>query len=86
MSGGTLITLAVLGWLAWRFLKVQANPFIRCKSCGGRPPGDDSGAYHRCWRCGGASERLKTAAWIMLKLGVPVPRARKSAKRNRMGL
>jgi tRNA(Ile2) C34 agmatinyltransferase TiaS len=81
-----LITLAVLGWLLWQFVKIQLNPFTRCRACGGSPPGDGRGNYHRCWSCGGASERLKVAAWVMLKVGIPVPRAKKSAKRNRMGL
>jgi hypothetical protein len=86
VSGGTLITLVVLGWLLWRFVKIQANPMTRCGACEGRPPGDREGNYHRCWRCGGASERLRLGAWVMLKVGIPVPRARKPAKRNRMGL
>lgn len=86
MSGGALITLLVLGWLAWRFIKIQRNPFTRCSKCGGKPPGDDEGGYHRCRRCGGAPERLKLSAWAMRQVGIPVPRARKSAKRNRWGL
>jgi hypothetical protein len=72
--------------LLWRFVKIQANPMTRCGACEGRPPGDREGNYHRCWRCGGASERLRLGAWVMLKVGIPVPRARKPAKRNRMGL
>jgi tRNA(Ile2) C34 agmatinyltransferase TiaS len=58
----------------------------RCGACEGKPPGDGEGNYHRCWRCGGASERLRLGAWVTLKVGIPVPRARKPAKRNRMGL
>jgi hypothetical protein len=86
-SSSTLLTLIVLGGLLWWGAIVQLNPFTRCGWCDGKAPSDESGRfYHRCWRCGGASEILRPSARFMRAFGIPVPRARPGAKRNKRGL
>jgi hypothetical protein len=79
MSPGALGTLAVVGGLFWWFLKVQRDPLRRCGRC---PKPKADGSYHRCRHCGGNPERLKTAAWVFLQLGIPVPRARRYTDRR----
>ena len=81
-----LLALVGLTALLYFALRAQLNPFTRCNSCDGKAPGDGNGNYHRCRRCGGASERLRFGAWLQLKLGMPVPRAKPGAKTNRWGL
>lgn len=83
----TIVTLIVLAGLGYWFVNVQLNPFTRCGWCGGKAPSDESGRfYHRCWRCGGASEILRPGARLLLAFGIPVPRAKPGAKSNKRGL
>lgn len=81
---GTVILVAILSVL-WFALAAQIDPFAKCGKCEGRPPGSGKN-YHRCRRCGGVPERLRFGAWVQLKLGIPVPRAKKASKRHRMSL
>lgn len=79
---GALLLLGVCV-LAFYFVKVQLNPLIRCTEC---PKPKADGSYHRCRKCGGSPERLKTAAWVMMRLGIPVPRARHLDKKHPMAV
>lgn len=75
-GGGGGIGFLILVGLAvglYYFLQVQWRPLNRCQKC---PKPDEDGNTHRCRRCGGRSERLRTSAWVMMKCGIPVPRAR----------
>lgn len=67
-------------------MRAQLHPFTRCGKCGGRPPSDGKGNYRRCSRCGGSPERLRFGAWVQLKMGIPVPRAKSTGKRHKMSL
>lgn len=86
ISQATLITLVAVGALLYCAVRAQLNPFTRCNTCGGTPPGDGEGNYHRCRTCGGAAERLRFGAWVQRQLGIPVPRAKPGARSNRWGL
>lgn len=86
-SGGwTELTVVVLLAVVWFAVRAQLNPFTRCNVCEGKAPGDGEGNYRRCRRCGGAAERLRFGAWVQRRVGIPVPRARESEKKNRWGL
>lgn len=82
-SGIGFLLIVAAGYLLFYFLKVQWRPLNRCTKC---PRPDENGNTHRCRRCGGRSERLRTAAWWMLKLGIPVPRARLVDKQHPMAV
>jgi hypothetical protein len=82
-GGGSAIGFLLLvgsAYLLWRFIKIQRDPLAVCGKCEGKPPGDGEGHRHRCRRCGGAAETLRWQAWLMLKCGIPVPRARRIKK------
>lgn len=72
---GGLVLLIALG-LLWWFVRLQLDPLTLCGRCEGKPPGDGRGNFHHCRRCGGNARVLKTAAWTLMKMGVPFPRAR----------
>lgn len=76
---GGLLLLTALG-LGWWFIRLQLNPIGVCGKCNGKPPGDGRGNTHPCSRCGGNSRPLKAGAWVLMRMGVPVPRARSSRK------
>ncbi len=88
MTGGQVGTLALvaLAALAYFAVAAQLNPFTRCEACEGRAPGDGSGNYHRCGKCGGASEVLRFGAWLQIKMGISVPRAKGVEKKHRKSL
>lgn len=84
-SFATMLTVAaIVGVLVWIVI-VQLDPFTKCRWCEGKPPGSGR-FYHRCWWCKGAPELLRPGARLMMSLGMPVPRARPNAKRNKRGL
>lgn len=81
-TGGWVVALLLT--VLFFAVRAQLNPFTRCTRCGGRPPGDTAGTnYHRCPRCQGASERLRFGAWAQRRIGIPVPRAKPPADKNR---
>jgi hypothetical protein len=72
-GGVGFLLLVGLAALLWWFVRVQWRPLHRCTKC---PKPDEDGFYSRCRHCGGKPERLRPAAWVLLRIGVPVPRAR----------
>ena len=85
--------MSILAWMAigaaalvYFALDAQLNPITLCEDCNGKPPGDGKGNFHYCGTCGGSPQRLRAGAWIQLKMGIPVPRSRRSTKRRRMSL
>lgn len=70
-------------------VRAQLTPWARCQGeCGGKGTvPDKSGKHWRdCRTCGGSPKRLRFGAWVQLKMGIPVPRTKKSTKRHRMSL
>ena len=80
-SGGTgsLILVLLIAAGVW-FVQLQLNPLTLCGKCEGKPPGDGRGNTHLCSRCGGSPRIMKTAVWMLMKMGVPFPRIRSSKK------
>lgn len=73
----TFLVLAALAWVVWRMLKAQIRPLTRCENC---PKPDADGNRKRCRRCGDKSEVLNRWAYVQMKMGIPVPRARRLDK------
>lgn len=82
-SGTTLLVLILLGAVLWWFIGVQRDPLKRCGRC---PRPNAQGHTHRCRWCGGRSERLTTAAWLLMGVGIPVPRAKHANRRHPMAV
>lgn len=82
-SGVGYLLLLGVAVAAFYFIKLQLNPLTRCTEC---PKPKADGSYHRCNKCGGSPERLKTPAWLMMQIGIPVPRARHLSKRHPMAV
>jgi hypothetical protein len=78
---GIAVVAVALGYFA---IKAQLDPIALCEDCNGRPPGDGKGHFHDCPTCGGSPRRLRFGAWVQIKMGIPVPRTKKSTKRHRM--
>lgn len=73
-AGWAFLLIALLGWAAFNCAKAQIRPLTRCEDC---PKPDADGNRKRCRRCGDKSEVLNRWAYLQMKAGIPVPRARR---------
>jgi hypothetical protein len=78
-AGWAFLFLAGLGYVLFTCIKAQIRPLNRCQDC---PKPDADGNRRRCRKCGDKSEVLNRWAWVQMKAGIPVPRARRISKRH----